>query len=171
LGVNIAHLEYKNDLGIPSHLRKDFYAISGLLYVVDTHFEIFYKEKIKSGNYTDSNKKLAVEINLDTFKAFLESKFEDREVCHASLISKLLAEIQAVGYKNISELNQVVDKGMKKFLAYEKDYPPSGDGKFANVGAMRVLLELNDERYLRYRKKQDPKYAEHYDDLRKYKPK
>lgn len=41
------HLDYKQDFGVPGHLKRDFYALSGLFYIADTHFEILKKEQFK----------------------------------------------------------------------------------------------------------------------------
>lgn len=43
--ASISHyLDYKNESEIPIHLKRDFYALSGLFYVADTHFEILREE-------------------------------------------------------------------------------------------------------------------------------
>jgi putative GTP pyrophosphokinase len=42
------HLSYKNELNVPRELLKDFNALSGLFYVADSHFEMFYKASIES---------------------------------------------------------------------------------------------------------------------------
>jgi putative GTP pyrophosphokinase len=42
------HLDYKNDKDVPAELRKDFYALSGLFYVADRHFEMFYSQSKQS---------------------------------------------------------------------------------------------------------------------------
>jgi len=36
------YLDYKTDADVPLGLRKDFQALSGLFYLADTHFEMFY---------------------------------------------------------------------------------------------------------------------------------
>lgn len=36
------HLQYKNDTDVPTELLRDFHALSGLFYVADTHFEMFF---------------------------------------------------------------------------------------------------------------------------------
>nr|VFJ73047.1 MAG: ppGpp synthetase catalytic domain-containing protein (RelA/SpoT-type nucleotidyltranferase) [Candidatus Kentron sp. FW] len=40
------HLGYKRKGVIPERLKRDFYALSGLFYVADTHFAILQKEKL-----------------------------------------------------------------------------------------------------------------------------
>jgi len=46
--ASISHyLDYKNESKIPLHLKRDFYALSGLFYVADTHFEILKQESTK----------------------------------------------------------------------------------------------------------------------------
>lgn len=44
--ASISHyLDYKKESDIPVQLKKDFYALSGLFYVADTHFSILKKEQ------------------------------------------------------------------------------------------------------------------------------
>lgn len=38
------HLDYKQTIGIPNHVRRDFSALHGLFYVADTHFVMIKKE-------------------------------------------------------------------------------------------------------------------------------
>lgn len=38
-------LDYKKEKNIPEHLRRDFYALSGLFYVADTHFQRLREEQ------------------------------------------------------------------------------------------------------------------------------
>ena len=42
------HLYYKQEERVPKDLRRDFYALSGLFHVADTHFEVLRKEQIKT---------------------------------------------------------------------------------------------------------------------------
>jgi putative GTP pyrophosphokinase len=47
--ATISHyLDYKTDRDVPKDLRKDFFALSGLFYVADTHFELFYRASERS---------------------------------------------------------------------------------------------------------------------------
>lgn len=39
------HLEYKQQYGVPDHRKRDFFALNGLFYVADTHFEMIRKEQ------------------------------------------------------------------------------------------------------------------------------
>ena len=39
------YLDYKTEADIPKELRRDFYALSGLFYVADTHFQMFFKAR------------------------------------------------------------------------------------------------------------------------------
>nr|VFJ90616.1 MAG: hypothetical protein BECKLFY1418A_GA0070994_101230 [Candidatus Kentron sp. LFY] len=40
------HLDYKEISAVPESLKRDFYALSGLFYVADTHFSILQKAKL-----------------------------------------------------------------------------------------------------------------------------
>lgn len=79
------HLDYKTDKDVPAELRKDFYALSGLFYVADRHFEMFYSQSIESRKqmkelFEDTaslEDKAMQELNLDTLSAYLVTKFPD----------------------------------------------------------------------------------------------
>ena len=46
--ASISHyLDYKQESFLPAQLRRDFYALSGLFYVADTHFSMLRKEQSK----------------------------------------------------------------------------------------------------------------------------
>lgn len=46
--ASISHyLEYKNETNIPNPFKRDFYALSGLFYVADTHFSMIRKDQSK----------------------------------------------------------------------------------------------------------------------------
>lgn len=79
------HLDYKKDVDIPSHLRNDFYALSGVFYIADSLFEQFRnarEESIKNimKNIRQDTFDLHQEINLDTLRAFLTWKFPQRTI-------------------------------------------------------------------------------------------
>lgn len=42
------HLDYKKEYGIPDHLKRNFYALSGLFYVADTQFKKLRDEHFKN---------------------------------------------------------------------------------------------------------------------------
>ncbi len=77
--ANVSHyLAYKGEASIPAELRKDFFALSGLFYVADKHFELFFDraEDVQARARIDlaSGRSLTeLEINLDTLTAFLQS--------------------------------------------------------------------------------------------------
>src|SRR5882724_7674996 len=78
--ANISHyLDYKSDTDIPKDLKKDFFALSGLFYVADTHFEMFFKNKKEQAKKTkkelDSN--LDIAINLESLDAYLKKRFKN----------------------------------------------------------------------------------------------
>lgn len=43
----VSHLFYKGEGKVPSSLEKDFYALNGLFYVADTHFEMLRPEMLR----------------------------------------------------------------------------------------------------------------------------
>jgi len=155
------YLDYKSPQTIPSELRKDFHALSGLFYVADSHFELFFRssqearkqveQRIERGS--DLRKE---EINLDTFKAFLRKKYRNRENAGSIDISELVEEIMAAGYTSLEQVNSDLEKAAKAFEYYEKEFPPAtNDRKYSDVGVVRSSLSLVNDAYLASRQLTD----------------
>lgn len=149
--ANVSHyLDYKGESSIPKDLRKDFYALSGLFYVADQHFEIFADRSRKSQREAekelDSGPTSDIEINLDTLAAFLAQRYPDRAKPGREAISELVEQIARAGYSNLGALEQDLDRAKSKFEKHEKDEPPTvaeQPGRFNPVGVVRIsLLEL-----------------------------
>lgn len=177
------YLDYKSEVGVPIHLKKDFYALSGLFYVADTHFEMFYNEAQRSrqelrisilSKEALSNKLL----DTDTLSEYLSGSLSDRNQVGREGISELLSELLETGYKTVGELDQIMQRGMDAFLAYEKENPPGvrddedddldPPRRFADVGVVRILLEIADENFLNNRQKEEKFTKESIDKLIKY---
>lgn len=162
------YLDYKTDKDVPFELRKDFYALSGLFYVADTHFEFLYRSSIESKEkseirITNKNVLSNEELNLDTFRAYIKRKIVDHEVPKADTrgYSELLNELKFAGYKTIKELDVQVDRGMEAFLKYEKEHPPhfKPGSKYNAIGVIRGLMCIVDDQY---RKESQPGMYDKY---------
>jgi putative GTP pyrophosphokinase len=151
--ATISHyLDYKSEIDVPTEMRRDFYALSGLFYVADTHFEMFFKERergsveIRAG--LEAGKLgLDQELNLDTLRAYLAQRFTDRTHSPAEFVSKLVSELHSAGYKNLAQLDDAIENGYEGFLTYEKGHQPVDGKRFADVGVVRILLSVNDAAY------------------------
>lgn len=166
------YLDYKSDRDVPKHMRKDFYALSGLFYVVDTHFEFFYQASSENLTATITrikNEKTieGEELNIDTLRAYLTKKITDHEVPNSDLkaYSELIEELTAAGYKQISEIDSAIDRGWNAFLAYEKKYPPANMSKKYNaIGVVRGLMTIVDRNY--YNNRKIPVIDKSYDEFK-----
>ena len=81
------HLDYKQEIDIPSNLRRDFYALSGLFYVADTHFEmlrnsIFTINSQLQKSVEENTFRIEQEMNLNTLIAYLKWKMPKRRSPH-----------------------------------------------------------------------------------------
>jgi putative GTP pyrophosphokinase len=157
--ANISHyLDYKTENDIPEELKRDFYALSGLFYVADKHFEMFYKsresniEQIVESIEVDKNYHQS--INIDSLTAYLQTKFPDREHGSANIISVLVNELITAGYEKLDQLDEALDRAYSTFLLYEKEYPPYSEdgGQYANIGVVRISLALADEKFYQLRR-------------------
>jgi ppGpp synthetase/RelA/SpoT-type nucleotidyltranferase len=157
--ANVSHyLEYKTESDVPKELKRDFYALSGLFYVADTHFQMLFKAR------EESRKQLIVEfatgtsaldqpINLDTLTSYLQAKFPDRMHSHEQAASALVQELARANYQSISEIDEAVERTAQVVEKYERDNFPGGKGRLADIGVVRVSLSILDPNYLKARER------------------
>lgn len=160
--ANISHfLEYKSETDIPQELKRDFNALSGLFYVADTHFEMFYTqsqtnkqivlEKVDEIIHKKVEHTIEQQLNLDSLTAYLHTKLPDRGKADSEHISNLITELIECDYKTIESVDRIVENNFETFLAFEEIYPPNNKTFiFADVGVIRVLFALADENYRKY---------------------
>jgi Region found in RelA / SpoT proteins len=177
--ATISHyLDYKREIDIPGEMKRDFHALSGLFYVADSHFEMFFRQReigrteiaaeIKSGNAG-----LDQVINLDTLSAYLLSKFPDRKQ-PVEPVSELVSELHSTGYTTLIKLDAAIHAGYDAFLAYEKASPPvttDADRRYAHVGVVRMLLCIYDENFRKMRQFAQPQQFVPYERLLLHGPK
>lgn len=158
--ANISHyLDYKSENDVPTELKRDFHALSGLFYVADTHFEMFVdashqsqlnKEKeVENMLSTGSNQIDTEKIDFDTLKSYLTLKFKDRNTrsVNSKQISSLLDELLENGYTTLSKLDDAINRTSEAFELYEAKYPPNSNGKFLSVGVVRISLSILNKDY------------------------
>jgi len=160
---------------VPKALRRDFYALSGLFYIADNHFELFFKS---SKDSREQMTELAVEgkpglilqeINLDSLSAYLRSRFPHRGHADPKGVSSLVKDLKEGGYTTIQQIEEVLNKTADAFLTYEGDHPPQGAAAFTDVGAVRVSIGIADDKFneivLRQFSQQATPYDEKYKSL------
>ncbi|HXT61535.1 MAG TPA: hypothetical protein VN696_00730 [Pyrinomonadaceae bacterium] len=157
--ANVSHyLEYKSETDIPADLRRDFYALSGLFYVADKHFEMFFGERRKSQKRRSklfdvaTAEAKAEELNLDSLTAYLEKTFPDRKRAPSKLISEFVTELLRAGYRRINDIDRVVERTRNAVEEYETHFKPegmAGHPKLNDVGFVRVAARLVDPDYYR----------------------
>lgn len=170
--ANVSHyLAYKGSASIPPHLRRDFFALSGLFYVADKHFELFLNEAINSERKAVSKAtagKLADDrINLETVLALFVELYPDRTRATRRTVSQFVEEVTSAGYETLAELREDLKRASEASIKYEKDWPPgvrdkSGNPRrFLDVGIARQALGIlersggsnhNEPRWKNYRK-------------------
>jgi putative GTP pyrophosphokinase len=107
--ANISHhIDYKSAVDVPKELKRDFYALSGLLYVADAHFEMLYNERMKVVEKLSTSIEPSQEINLDSLAAYLPKLFPDRVHAEPKYLSELLIDLSEEGYKYISDIDNLV---------------------------------------------------------------
>lgn len=160
--ANISHfLEYKTENDIPSELKRDFNALSGLFYVADTHFEMFYKQSLTNMEIVQTRVEDIIqhknrheyeqEVNLNSISTYMKKKFPNRGEAESNSVSKLVTELLESKYKTIDIIDKTIDSSdglLEKFEEYlHKENKTKTNLKFNHVGAIRVILAFNDESF------------------------
>jgi len=157
--ATISHyLDYKSPHAIPTHLRKDFHALSALFFLADSHFELFFtssqEAKLSAERKAQRLGDLASEeINFDTLSAYLQRKYADRFVRSTEELSELVEEVRAAGYRSLQHVDAALQRAETAFAEYEHAHPPASDTdpRFNAIGVVRVSLSIADEDYLAVR--------------------
>ncbi|MGA2070205.1 MAG: hypothetical protein ABSG97_02555 [Sedimentisphaerales bacterium] len=153
--ATISHyLDYKSPHAIPSHLRKDFYGLSAIFYLADSHFELFFRniERAKKAIETKASSKIGLqqeEINFNTLVEYLKQNYPDRRHFgdeYPQDISDLVEELVKAGYKTISDLDKDLKRSWEAFVKYEEKYPPANEVgepcNYADIGIVRASLRI-----------------------------
>lgn len=153
------HLEYKQEVDIPSDLRTDFNALAGLFYVADSHFEMFRRgvedaRRILTQALEKGIFNLEQEVNLDSLLVYSRWKFPNRGVPQR-LAPFVVSEMVEVGYKKLSQIDLKVNAAAQVLEDFEKTMFTRGKAKrkFNCVMAVIASLDLTDKRYYDNRKK------------------
>ena len=148
--ASVSHyLEYKTEVDIPSHLKKDFHALSGLFYVADKHFEMFFDAREESQRqivkaFSRPKPPLDAEINLDTLTAYLGRRFPDRRQPERNLVSAVVQSLVEKGYRTIADVDVAIDKAWEGLMAWEADIRVSNPDGFAALGLVNGASLLLD---------------------------
>jgi ppGpp synthetase/RelA/SpoT-type nucleotidyltranferase len=138
-------LDYKGTSSIPKELQKDFFALAGLFYVADQHFELFVRSSAERTRSVEEkvaslDQLLPEPIDVDTLDLYMRLRFPGREHDRAD-VSEVLEEIATFfDFHTIGDVEAAVHEGLDAALAAE-----GGDAEqmqiFATVGILRISLD------------------------------
>ena len=147
------HLAYKGEKSIPTPLRKDFHALSGLLYVADRQFQSLLSAA-KESQAEAANRIGEVmadgadePLDLSTMQALLDELFPDRAQINLNFVSEFVEELAVLDIVTVSQLRKILRKNLEPVLAHEKQIAPGASNWFTQVGAVRRAVLLEDGRY------------------------
>lgn len=144
------HLDYKGEASIPSKLRRDFHALSGLFYVADQHFELFYKESMTSRRRqsaeVERGKHEDLELNVDTTEALTRLMFPNRRRAPRASFSNFTEELAEAGYKTVEQLEASILKGRAKAEEEDAEHE-EGPIFFTDIGMARNAVSAADDTF------------------------
>lgn len=108
------HLDYKKDIDIPNDLKKDFYALSGLLYSADTQFEMLKNGREKyvrqtMESFIHNGLQADIELNLDNVKAYLDIKFPEDPISDMYIVTIIKEALERDNVKDFSQLDHILN--------------------------------------------------------------
>lgn len=153
--ANVSHyLAYKGASSVPKDLQRDFYALAGLFYVADKHFELFFGESTRAtmetvGAVASGEQAAVLTLDRDTVAGVLAAQYPGREQPDSETASELTEELAAAGYRSVAELGRDLRAFHVAALAYEVDHPPLGPygKKYVAVGIARQAIAIANKTF------------------------
>lgn len=121
------HLVYKNESSVPGRIKRDLNNVASLLEIAQGVFDSirekrdYYLSEIHNKE-SDKSAFLELPIDYDTLKAYTEWKFPNLGVSDR-FHSRLLADIDTNNYRNLKEIDQVIEQAKPAVDAYKKEDP------------------------------------------------
>lgn len=152
--ATVSHdLDYKQEESLPEDLKKEMYAISGLLYIADQRFNSFksallpkFQEKMET---IPQSINLQQNITTEKLVEYLHWKFPERSIGKVRDYITFSMELNDMNYSILEDVNNVITKASEVLLAYEKKYPPNSIPKsqYDRVGSSRICIGMADTQH------------------------
>jgi hypothetical protein len=149
--ASVSHLlAYKGEASVPSHLRRDFNALSGLFYVADQHFEIFANaagevERVTEESLAKDGTEEGAEISLDSMFALLNSIFPGRDIEREDVGYITERLLRKSYYRSINDVKTALLEARPAALAFEA-YIFKGEQQTTETIA-NITFSIADKRY------------------------
>jgi putative GTP pyrophosphokinase len=147
------HLDYKppEQSDLPPPLKRGLYALSGVLHVVDAHFESLYKEAPR-GRHVSSDSAVVPAgswepIDLDTLLGHLQVRYINRPLGNAEDATKLVRELEQFNYRTMRDLELLLEAAEDAAMRYEVAHPPGDSDTYPSAEFVRIALRLADSNY------------------------
>jgi putative GTP pyrophosphokinase len=141
-------LAYKKPI-IDDETKREFYAISGLLYLADQRFDAYKKtalEKLEKQKHITIAFELQQKITDESLGHYLKWKFPTRLEPKTIIFEEFAQELQTMSYDSFKILDNIITKAEHILPIYEKDHPPRSIGGelYDSVGAARICIGIAD---------------------------
>jgi len=143
-------IDYKKEESLPEDLKKEMYAISGLLYIADQRFNSFKDalthELQKKKKVISPSIPLDQNISAEKLIEYLQWKFTERSIGKIRDYGKFSEELTNMNYTTIEDVDKMITKASEILLVYEKKHPPNSIPKsqYDRVGSARICIGIVD---------------------------
>ena len=148
--ATVSHeLDYKKDEPLDEEIKREMYAISGLLYVADQRFDAYRNTIMEKGKTLKTEEipayNLKQNVTPDKLFEYLQGKFPDRSNAKISDYITLSDELNEIEYNTFEKLDNIINKSKSILEDYEKKFSPESKiSKYNKVGSTRICIGIAD---------------------------
>lgn len=147
--ATVSHdLDYKKEETLPENIKKEMYAISGLLYIADQRFDFFKQISLLKPQEKAPKPSINLQQNITIEKLIehLEWKFPERSFGKIPDYDIFFKELCEMNYSTLEDVDKMISKANPILLEYEKKYPPNSISKsmYDRVGSARICIGIAD---------------------------
>lgn len=149
--ATVSHdLDYKNKENLNEEIRRELYAISGLLYLTDQRFDSFKNTAIEASKVEKEESSSTFDKHQTTspksLNEYLKRKFPDRDSPNVNDYEIFASELLDMEFTTIENLDNAIEKAESVLNNYEAEFPPDSipKSRYNVVGAARICIALVD---------------------------
>jgi putative GTP pyrophosphokinase len=129
-------------------------SLSGLFYLADRHYELFYNVSKQSQEkmaefFVDASpeEKAEQEINLDSLTAYMQTKLPKRVHADPESVSEVVSELLEAGLRSIGDIDRLLDSAMDAVLLYEEEHVDRVKSGLLDLGVVRIAARIANDSY------------------------
>ena len=146
------HLIYKNESAVPKQLRRKLNSLAGLFETADDQFNQLKKERQEyilsvSESRDKPEQFLNEDLNIDSFKQYLEWKFPNLKVeaFRGQLDIVFNGIKQTTNFKKLVDIDKIIDQNSEKYKKIEPKFQNEANASSSSIVAILSIAITNQK--------------------------